>query len=119
MKQLVFLVLVVSAATGGGYWLGQHQAKTAKTQRTETAQSAEATGSAPTRLPPVKSRISARSSDSAGKEGPLMLSDIEAKLLALRDGDNRRGRDYLRMLDSINPADIPHLLSVIEGHPSK
>lgn len=110
-KQTFFLVLIVAAATGGGFWLGERhsRSKQAATSESTSAQTTSSAGN-PGRLPPVKSRLAsaARSSDSG--EASFSLAEIESKLLALRDSDRRRGREYQKLLDAINPADIPHLL---------
>src|SRR5215831_18320126 len=120
-KHTFFLVLIVAAATGGGFWLGErHSRKTLPTAEEKSPAPGAATAAAGSRLPPVKSRpVSASRASAAGGEGTLSVAEIEAKLLGLRENDRRRGREFQKLIDAINPADIPHLLSVIETHASK
>ena len=99
MKNLVLILLLACAAAGGGYWAGKRHAVAAS--QSEANKQGQLDSKQPAKLPPVKSNLPKVAE--ASSERPT-LEEIKTRIQELRGREFRRGRDMMRLLESVSPA---------------
>src|SRR4030095_4061120 len=101
------LLMVACVASLGGYWAGKHRAGAGKSN---TPAKSSSTAPKLAKLPPIKSRPTLEEPNAS----PPTLEELKTKIQELRGRDFRRGRDMMRLIESVSPADIPEVLAAAE-----
>src|SRR5437867_3206402 len=121
MKTNTFIgsVLMALAMLGTGYWLGRHNAvPPAKASGPRGGDARK-----PVPLPPVRTgRNFARTVDTlrAAPGARFSLAQIEARVQELAQGGTwRANKEWQKIVESIAPGDMPHLLAIVEKIPNK
>ncbi|MCX6894126.1 MAG: hypothetical protein NTZ16_01170, partial [Verrucomicrobia bacterium] len=114
---LIFSLVLMFAVAGGGYWLGQHRAHTAvTTAATAGAQPVTGKSALAGSVKNSGRKVSASASANDAAHKPT-LDEVKVKIRALNSyASYRRGqREWARMVDTMNLADIPGALAMFDG----
>src|SRR5579862_6429878 len=114
-RSVIVFVLFALAMLSAGYLLGWHNGTGAGSSASglHPDQDKMANGKSSS-LPPVKSSLPGQSQVSpSGPAGKTLLADIEARMLKLNLRTMHNDPDWSRMLDNLDPADIPRLLAFV------
>jgi hypothetical protein len=111
-RSVIVFVLFALAMLSGGYLLGWHQRAEVGSSASNLRRNSDKTASGKSSsLSPVKSSLPRQSGASpAAVAGKMSLADVEARMLKLKYGDWYRDPDWRKILDNLDPADIPQWL---------
>src|SRR5947208_9287684 len=115
-RGFLYSVFAVTAVFASGYWAGRHYAAPTRLSTPSPSAHPAATRPGSRVLPPVRSARTNAPSEEAAK---LSVSEIAAKLRAMKEGGGWQWREAQKLLDSIAPADIPEVLALVEENPSR
>ena len=116
-RSVIVFVLFALAMLSAGYLVGWHNgaAGGSLTSSRHQVPGKMANGNSSS-LPPIKTSLSSQPQDSqSGAAGKTSLADIEAKMLKLNYRNLYNDPDWRKMMDNLDPADIPQLLAFVDA----